>query len=166
MYRFYTFSRWPMNNGTTIHTTAKSYIAYRFADRYLGISPTIHVALQLYEPVFYTKSNQNLIVHTSTEHLLSAFTKKYIIFLKNLVLFDVCLLFMSQRCTEFFIFCGTQYFERNQTLEHLRTERIFHKTFHKKKTGIFFTHIRLSCFLNTQHLCRHMLQFYLQFLLF
>lgn len=83
MYRCYTFSRRPMNNGTTIHTTAKSYIAYKFADRYLGISPTIHVALWLYELVFYTKSNQNLIVQTSTEHLLSAFTKKYIIFLKT-----------------------------------------------------------------------------------
>lgn len=71
------FSRRPMNNGTTIHTAAKSHIAYKFADRYLGISPTTHVALQLYELVFYTKSNQNLIAQIST--LLRAFTKKYII---------------------------------------------------------------------------------------
>lgn len=135
------FSRRPMSNGTTIHTAAKSHIAYKFADRYLGISPTTHVALQLYELVFYTKSNQNLIAQIST--LLRAFTKKYITKKnKKLVLFDTCLLFISQRCTEFFIFCGIQYFGRNQTLEHLRTERIFHKTFHKNKTGIFFTRIR------------------------
>lgn len=69
------------NNGTTIHTAAKSHIAYKFADRYLGISPTTHVALQLYELVFYTKSNQNLIAQIST--LLRAFTKKYIIKKKN-----------------------------------------------------------------------------------
>lgn len=70
-----------------------------------------------------------------------------------------------QQFTEFFIFCGIQYSESDQTLEDVRIETILRKQNPPQENSISFRQLRQVAFLKAKHVYRHVSHLYWKSLL-